>query len=400
MTDAAALLAAVRQAPNDDAPRLVYADWLDEHGQPERAEFIRVQCQLAAIPKYDSRSQPLKAREQDLIRRHGTEWAGDIAAIARDHEFHRGFIEAAAVGARKFLSHGEKLFSLAPICHLKLLRLGSSNVSAAELADSTVLSRVRSLALQGYLDGDGLHALLSSSALRNLTALTLEGNFDGDGLEPLWKGCLPDLESLDFNSDYKICTDASLSKLLASRWASRLKRLNLQYHNLKVEGGQAIASSRTLTGLTSLGLRHCSVGLGGTRALAESPNLGDLRLLDLRNNRLTDSGMRAICSSSRLPALTELYLGMNDIGPNGARALADWPGLARLRVLHLYSCPIGDDGAIAIAALPYAAGLRHLDLTLTGMSDRGTRVVAESPCLKQTQVGSFKPEWGVAFPSA
>src|SRR5213078_3097387 len=53
MTVAAALLAAIRQAPADDAPRLVYADWLDEHGQPERAEFIRVQIEadreLAAL---------------------------------------------------------------------------------------------------------------------------------------------------------------------------------------------------------------------------------------------------------------------------------------------------------------------------------------------------------------
>ena len=33
--------------PGDDTPRLVFADWLDEHGQEERAEFIRVQCELA-----------------------------------------------------------------------------------------------------------------------------------------------------------------------------------------------------------------------------------------------------------------------------------------------------------------------------------------------------------------
>lgn len=38
-----ALLAAVAAAPDDDVPRLVYADWLDEHDRPERAEFIRLQ---------------------------------------------------------------------------------------------------------------------------------------------------------------------------------------------------------------------------------------------------------------------------------------------------------------------------------------------------------------------
>lgn len=46
----AGLLCGIMHWPDDDTPRLVYADWLDEHGQPERAEFIRVQCEMAAIP--------------------------------------------------------------------------------------------------------------------------------------------------------------------------------------------------------------------------------------------------------------------------------------------------------------------------------------------------------------
>lgn len=33
-------------SPDDDAIRLVYADWLEEHGQPRRAEFLRIQCKL------------------------------------------------------------------------------------------------------------------------------------------------------------------------------------------------------------------------------------------------------------------------------------------------------------------------------------------------------------------
>ncbi len=49
MTDRAALLRSILAAPDDDAPRLVYADWLDENGEPERAEFIRVQCELARL---------------------------------------------------------------------------------------------------------------------------------------------------------------------------------------------------------------------------------------------------------------------------------------------------------------------------------------------------------------
>jgi len=47
MTDEQGLLYGIRVDPFDDAPRLVYADWLDENGQSDYASFIRVQIQLA-----------------------------------------------------------------------------------------------------------------------------------------------------------------------------------------------------------------------------------------------------------------------------------------------------------------------------------------------------------------
>ena len=43
MTDAA-LLAAIVADPDDDTPRLVFADWLDENDRPDEAAFLRVQC--------------------------------------------------------------------------------------------------------------------------------------------------------------------------------------------------------------------------------------------------------------------------------------------------------------------------------------------------------------------
>lgn len=50
MTEQEALYRAVLEDPDDDTVRLVYADWLDENDQPERAEFIRVQIALAKEP--------------------------------------------------------------------------------------------------------------------------------------------------------------------------------------------------------------------------------------------------------------------------------------------------------------------------------------------------------------
>lgn len=49
MTEQAALLAAILAQPDDDTVRLAYADWLDEHGQDARAEFIRVQVELSRM---------------------------------------------------------------------------------------------------------------------------------------------------------------------------------------------------------------------------------------------------------------------------------------------------------------------------------------------------------------
>jgi len=69
MTDERALLAAIWEDPHDDTLRLVYADWLEDHDQNARAEFIRVQCQLALLEEEDETPQrsELAAREQKLL---------------------------------------------------------------------------------------------------------------------------------------------------------------------------------------------------------------------------------------------------------------------------------------------------------------------------------------------
>lgn len=47
---AAPFIAAILADPDNDQPRLVYADWLEEQGDPDgRGEFIRVQVELAKM---------------------------------------------------------------------------------------------------------------------------------------------------------------------------------------------------------------------------------------------------------------------------------------------------------------------------------------------------------------
>jgi uncharacterized protein (TIGR02996 family) len=53
MSDEAAFLNAILANPADDAPRLVYADWLDERGDAlgsQKADFLRITCRLLTVP--------------------------------------------------------------------------------------------------------------------------------------------------------------------------------------------------------------------------------------------------------------------------------------------------------------------------------------------------------------
>lgn len=59
MTDGERLLRRILENPADDATRLVYADYLEENGEAERAEFIRLQVELAKTPEWKSSSGPV-----------------------------------------------------------------------------------------------------------------------------------------------------------------------------------------------------------------------------------------------------------------------------------------------------------------------------------------------------
>src|SRR4051812_30955169 len=110
----AAFLGAILEAPDDDVPRLIYADWLEERGDP-RAEFIRAQCTLAQLPADDERRPDLEACEARLLAGHGKGWAGPIRQRARAWTFRRGFVEGIKIRADAFLAHAADLFAAAPI---------------------------------------------------------------------------------------------------------------------------------------------------------------------------------------------------------------------------------------------------------------------------------------------
>src|SRR5262245_26840333 len=106
-----AFLEAIREAPEDDTHRLVYADWLDDHGNEARAKFIRLQCQLAALPSKDARRHDLAKRERELLAAHRNAWLGPLAKeLPFDRcTFRRGFPEEVSLRPRSAVQFAEEL---------------------------------------------------------------------------------------------------------------------------------------------------------------------------------------------------------------------------------------------------------------------------------------------------
>jgi uncharacterized protein (TIGR02996 family) len=213
VSDEQGLLAAVIADPEDDAPRLVYADWCEDHGRPQRARFIRLQCRIAR----GDEAPELLAEEEALYEAHRREWVaqlpsypglswteGDEEQYGGGHTlFRRGFVSELAADHWQALSrNGARAFAAAPVTRLRVkklrgnsavkfarwpllsrveeLELGSSAVTDEQVFDvgqSTYLTRLRVLSLTcGDLTEQGGIYLRHASWLVGLRELELGGN--------------------------------------------------------------------------------------------------------------------------------------------------------------------------------------------------------------------------------
>ncbi|MBA4068200.1 MAG: hypothetical protein C0501_31765 [Isosphaera sp.] len=214
MSDEDALLAAILADPDDDTPRLVYADWLDEHGRHDRAEFIRLQCPTG--PAADDPSAEDRAAE--LEERNRGRWLAGLPAFADAHwEFRRGFPEILTAPIELLLERYEA-FARVPwtrgLClhdvldaplrdfvarpwnprwvELELAEGGPDpdadylNPAAEALARSPQVRQLRTLHFTAYhLALFALQALALSPHLDGLRELRIEGNTHPPFLVPL-----------------------------------------------------------------------------------------------------------------------------------------------------------------------------------------------------------------------
>jgi uncharacterized protein (TIGR02996 family) len=84
MSDDEPFLRAILDRPDDLGPRRVYADWLEEHGECARAEFLRSDCERLATPRKDPEYRKATRRAIRVFLAHGQTWARPALWLSAD----------------------------------------------------------------------------------------------------------------------------------------------------------------------------------------------------------------------------------------------------------------------------------------------------------------------------
>jgi uncharacterized protein (TIGR02996 family) len=134
MSDELALLDVIRAHPEEDTPRLMYADWLDEHDQPERAEFIRSQIERTHLARTDPRWRALLDREAELTVAAKETWLRPYFLWAEWPNLciRRGLVERATTISAVLAPHLDSLRELTALLELHLRDFNWTHLPAEE----------------------------------------------------------------------------------------------------------------------------------------------------------------------------------------------------------------------------------------------------------------------------
>ena len=165
MSEGDDLYRAVLDSPEDDAPRLIYADWLDEHGRPDRAEFIRLQCAMDRIPPGTARWKPLFERCQRLEREGRATWTGPAQERVLETRLRRGFVDWVRLTIDQFVHFAEELVRLEPIrvWSFSEVALFGRRPSFTKLAANPYLTVMRGLDAGRFLPDELVRTLATSN---------------------------------------------------------------------------------------------------------------------------------------------------------------------------------------------------------------------------------------------
>jgi uncharacterized protein (TIGR02996 family) len=420
------LLRAVAAAPDDDAVRLVYADWLDEHGQPERAEFIRVQIERGRLPEDDDRQAELAARERDPNYHRRFRWTAVWPRCVNGYHYVRGFPDRVGYPSRPYrdwrlspedLREMEGAMERLPIRAFEAPLLGCRGTrfrwsdrpffpppgagGLEALAGWPALRRLTALEVGSATSGEetlgdftpGLEALAASPYAEGLTRLQVSTRcYEATALRAVAVSPrLPRLEDLDLSDGFADITAAALSRLPGTPLAQRLRKLNCAWVPLAGELVRALLDAAPLSAL-SVGAGD-EDGEGGLGPVLGAPGLGRLRLLGITGEEsglLTDDldgrvrrravpGLVELLRSPLLGGLEKLSLAGVELGDAGARALAEAPLARGLIDLKLDLCGLSGAGLRALRPLLAEGRLRRLSLSHNYLSDADAAELASWP---------------------
>jgi uncharacterized protein (TIGR02996 family) len=333
MSTKAQLLAAIIAEPDEDTPRLAYADFLQENDEPGRADFIRVQCEYAQLPNWDARAKELRHQIRVLLAHHADEWYAELGEIedVKWGAFERGFVNA--------------------------VRLPSIQVLRKQAAAIRAVSPVE-------------HVTFTSA---EITASGKKGDF------PWVRGI-----RLSFRYEFKADRFRSF---LESGIAEDLRVLDLTNVGVENAGANVIAKAKHITRLEELDLTNCFVGVAGATALAGAKHLSKLRAVRfssygsgyVEDPFLNDEGVAALTDpASHLKNLTTLELGQNQLSADSINALLTSPSLAKLETVSLRHCAIGEG---AFSAESGKARWKDLDISVYRLPPGTIQDLAELPQL-------------------
>ena len=274
MSDGYALLRAIEAAPDEDTPRLAYADWLDEHAVSDAdrswAEFIRVQCELGREIG-GARRLALLRREDELRSAWWWVWAAQLF----EPQFRRGFPEPVSLRDSHVADDPTPLAAALPLHHLRLV---NAPASLGKVTTVPIMRHVRTLELTGDVRNHDLGVLARSPHLRNLRVLVAGHNRIGaGGCERLAAATVPALRHLALWGNP--LRDAGLMALLRAGWLRNLAGLYANTCEISDAAVVRLADRAAVSGLRNLGLAALERGDAAAYAILGSPHLAQLERL-------------------------------------------------------------------------------------------------------------------------
>jgi uncharacterized protein (TIGR02996 family) len=302
-------LRAIAENPADDSPRLIFSDWLDEQEATGRAELIRLQVQLEALP---AASRPLADAQRARQLEQEVGWRRAPPGVRMSRGLYTQFLLSRQVLRDWCARRGRDERNVASV--LRLLGEVRSRIDLQQLT------------LSVPLEPGPLGDLANSPQLSGVTAIQVAWNSIGSqGAKALSASAeLTHLDSLDL---WGCGIEAEGARALtAARWAARLSTLNLGSNRLRDDGVSALAQAPGLANLTALELMRNEITAKGMKDLAESPHLANLTSLNLFANEINDRGAKALATSPHLHRLADVDLRGNNLTLAGREAvLGRWP---------------------------------------------------------------------------